>query len=232
VLNNLGVEAYYEGRWDDAIELYEQSRELRRRTGDVARVAVAMSNVGEIRSDQGRLEEAETLLREAMEIADSVGDELTSCWARATLGRAAARAGKFDESAELLERALEQFRELSAMAYATDTEARLAELEALRGRAEAAILRAQAPLTTARASGGSAPLEALLHRVIGMAHVQLGEPAAARDAFETSLGIARTADAPYEVALTLQERALLNESEEDAAEAREIFDRLGVVGAA
>ena len=228
VLNNLGVEAYYEGRWDDAIELYEGSRELRRRTGDVARVAVAMANVGEIRSDQGRLDEAETLLREAMEIADSVGDELTSCWARATLGRAAARAGRFDESGELLEAALEQFRELSAMAYATDTEARLAELEALRGQPEAAVLRAQAPLTTARASGGSAPLEALLHRVIGMAHVQLGEPAAARDAFDASLEIARTADAAYEVALTLQERALLNESEEDAAEAREIFTRLGV----
>ena len=64
-LNNLGVEAYWEGEWDEAIELYERARALRERLGDVTRVALAMNNLGELRSDQGRFEEAEQLLHEA-----------------------------------------------------------------------------------------------------------------------------------------------------------------------
>jgi ATP/maltotriose-dependent transcriptional regulator MalT len=107
--------------------------------------------------------------------------------------------------------------------FVVETEARLAELEALRGRPAETILRAQAPLTSAREVGGLAPLEALLYRVIGMAHAQLGEPAAALEAFDTSVEIARRADAPYEAALTLHERALLTGSSEDAAEATAIF---------
>ena len=48
-----------------AIELYERARALRQRLGDVTRVALAMNNLGELRSDQGRFEEAEQLLHEA-----------------------------------------------------------------------------------------------------------------------------------------------------------------------
>jgi predicted ATPase/class 3 adenylate cyclase len=227
VLNNLGIEAYYEGRWDQALDLYERSRELRRRTGDVTEVALQTNNVGEILSDQGRLAEAEAVFNEVLGVSDAAGSELISVVARSNLGRAAGRAGRYDEAEALLEGALRAFREMGAM-FVTECEARLAELEALRGRAAEAILRAQAPLTDARAAGGLAPVEALLHRVIGMAHMQLGETAAALEAFGTSLEIARRADAPYEIALTLHERALLLESEDDAREAAEIFGRLGV----
>jgi tetratricopeptide (TPR) repeat protein len=109
-----------------------------------------------------------------------------------------------------------------------DTEARLAELEALRGRPLEAIMRAQAPLTAAREAGGLAIVEAMLYRVIGMSHTQLGETDPALEAFAASLERARSADAEYELALTLNERTLLLESEDDAREAAEIFARLGV----
>ena len=217
VLNNLGVEAYYEGRWDAAIDLYERSRDLRRRTGDVARVAQTTANIGELLANQGRLDEAEEHFRIAATLADS---PMVVHWSGMNLGRIAARAGRYDEAEQLVEEALARFREMDASALATEAEARLAELEVLRHRPAAAILRAQAPLTSAREAGGLAALEALLHRVIGMAHVELGEPDAARDAFAASLEIARTADAPYEVALTLRE---LGDPEADA-----IFQRLGV----
>jgi hypothetical protein len=65
--------------------------------------------------------------------------------------------------------------------------------------------------------------------VVGMAHVQLGEPAAAREAFDASIEIARGADAPFELAQTLRERAFLLDDADDAREAAEIFERLGVL---
>jgi class 3 adenylate cyclase/tetratricopeptide (TPR) repeat protein len=228
VLNNMGIEAYYEGRWDESLELYERSRELRRRTGDVTEVALQTNNIGEILSDQGKLAEAENLFKQAMAVADAAGHELTSAVVRSNLGRAAARAGRFDEASELLEAALANLREMRAGTVAIETEARLAELEALRARPVEAILRAQAPLTAAREAGGLAYVEALLHRVIGMAHTQLGETAAALEAFDTSLERARHGDAPFEIALPLHERSVLTESDADAREAAEIFAGLGV----
>ena len=64
VLNNLGMFAYFDGRWDDAIALYRRRGRMRR-TLPVARRDVAYTdcNVGEILSDQGHLDEAEASLR-------------------------------------------------------------------------------------------------------------------------------------------------------------------------
>jgi class 3 adenylate cyclase/tetratricopeptide (TPR) repeat protein len=228
VLNNLGIEAYYEGRWDEALELYEGSRELRRRTGDVTQVAVQTNNIGEILSDQGRLEEAEELFRQSMHVADVAGHELTSYVARSNLGRAATRAGRFNEAESLLEQALRSFRDMGAM-FVIETEARLAELDALRGRPDAALARATPTLVAAREAGGLAPVEALLHRIIGMAHTELGDADQARRALNEGIAVARKADAPYEVALTLHERARVFDDPEAAREAAAIFARLGVL---
>ena len=68
VLTYYGAMAYWEGRWSDAIELYERGRAaLRARRGQVG-AAIASMNVAEIRSDQGRLDEAEAPAREALRV--------------------------------------------------------------------------------------------------------------------------------------------------------------------
>jgi ATP/maltotriose-dependent transcriptional regulator MalT len=153
---------------------------------------------------------------------------LTSKVARSNLGRAAARAGRYDEAAELLEAAADGFRDMQAM-FTVETEARIAELDALRGLPEAALTRAKETLQAARNAGGLAPIEALLHRVVGLAHAQLGDTAAARTSLHRSLSVARAAEAPYEVALTLRACALLLEDADASQEAKTIFERLGVV---
>ncbi|HEU4865745.1 MAG TPA: adenylate/guanylate cyclase domain-containing protein, partial [Actinomycetota bacterium] len=68
VLTYYGAMAYWEGRWHEAIELYERGRQRSERAGDVVGAANASMNVAEIRSDQGRLEEAEAPAREALRV--------------------------------------------------------------------------------------------------------------------------------------------------------------------
>ena len=58
VLNNLGMFAYFDGRWDDALTLYRRARESGERAGTPADVAYTDCNIGEILSDQGRVDEA------------------------------------------------------------------------------------------------------------------------------------------------------------------------------
>ncbi|HJS26949.1 MAG TPA: adenylate/guanylate cyclase domain-containing protein, partial [Actinomycetota bacterium] len=68
VLNYYGAMAYWEGRWSDAVDLYERGRERAERAGDAVGAAIASVNIAEVLSDQGRLDEAETPARDALRV--------------------------------------------------------------------------------------------------------------------------------------------------------------------
>ena len=216
VLNNLGLEAYYEGRWDDAAELWERSRALRERMGDVNNVAVQRNNIGEILSDQGRLDEAVAVFEEALATGQETGAGLLVAMVTGNLGRAAARARRFDDAERLLGGALEALRDMQSP-FAAEMLARRAELLVLRGGAPAEALAAA---DEALAGVENPALEAMLHRLRGYALLQADEDGGA--AFEESLRVAREAKADYEAALTLA--ALGRDGEANA-----ILERLGVV---
>jgi class 3 adenylate cyclase len=215
-LNNLGIDAYYEGRWDEALELYERSRRARERIGDVVGAATIANNIAEILSDQGLLDEAEELLRGVVATAEATGGALEGAVATGNLGRAAARAGRFEEAFELLGRALDALRAIDAAAFVAETRARLAEAAVLAGDSARALAEADAVET------GTPSVQALLHRVRGHAHRQAGRDDLARRELERSLEVARSGDALYEVALTLRALGL-------EAEAQPLLDALHVV---
>jgi hypothetical protein len=111
-----------------------------------------------------------------------------------------------------------------------EAQARLAELDVLRGdRPERALERAQAALDEARASGGS-PLEAGLLRLVGYARAQAARTAEARASFEESLAAAQSTEAEYEQALAHQALAAIGEdAEHNSARAQSLLEELGVV---
>jgi tetratricopeptide (TPR) repeat protein len=228
VLNNLGIEAYYEGRWDEARDLYERSRALRERIGDVINVATTTNNVGEIDSDQGRYAEAEARFREALRIADAAGQRFIGAMVRGNLGRVAVRAGRFAEADELLSGAMTTLDEIGAGQYALEMQARRAELVALRGGDPDETVRI-AEETLARVQGADVPptVQALLERMRGLGLSQKADAERARSALRRALEIAEAAQADYETGLTLRALARLEGRQSDAA-ATEIFARLGV----
>src|SRR5581483_34389 len=114
VLNNLGVGAYFEGRWTEALDFYRESGEVSRRAGDVISTARASNNVAEILSDQGRLSDAVDLLSEAQRIWRAGRYPIGAYYATSNLGRAEARAGRFDLALELLAEAKQGFAEIGA----------------------------------------------------------------------------------------------------------------------
>ena len=60
--NNLGVLAYFDGRWDDALGYYQQSRDGAERVGNIVDVGFAEANIGELLVNQRRFDEAEDRL--------------------------------------------------------------------------------------------------------------------------------------------------------------------------
>ena len=89
VLNNLGVTAYFEGEWEEALALYERSRVARERAGDLVEMGTAANNVGEILSDQGHLDAAGALFREALGIWRPAAFHVGVGLVTSNLGRAA-----------------------------------------------------------------------------------------------------------------------------------------------
>ena len=167
VLNNLGIDAYYEGRWDEALDLYGRSQAVRDRIGDVVGAATIANNIGEIKSDQGHYEAAEELFTEARDVCTRAGARFLAALAVSNLGRLAARTGRFDDAEGLLEEALAEFRDLNARSFVLETSARLAEKSLLAGDAADALSRAEDTLAGVEEHGAGAAAAAMLHRLRG-----------------------------------------------------------------
>ena len=230
VLNNLGTRAYWQGRWDDAIALYQRGGEAWEQIGDAVNAAISAVNIGEILSDQGRFDEAEPLMRKALRVWAAAGDRAALAYARSNLGRLAARAGRFDEAMQLLEEAQAEFHAAGAEGDLRTTEACIAECLVLRGDADLALALVDQPVEDTAVAGQQDPM---LHRIAGYAHAVQGDLGAAEAAFERSLAAARSRRTDYEIALS--QRGLADVIERlggDASalrtESAEILARLGV----
>jgi class 3 adenylate cyclase/tetratricopeptide (TPR) repeat protein len=227
VLNNLGIDHYYEGDWKRALDAYERGKALFERVGDVTSVAMTQNNIAEILSDQGHLEEAEQLFQGVRETSEQAGQRMFAFLAQLNLGRAAARRGRFEEADTLLGEALEGFREIHAASFEQETRARIAEAAVLAGDSERALREADA----AEQVGESSPpplLQAILHRVRGCAHLLSGRAEAGTAELDRGLEEARGVGALYEIALILDVRMRLPGHEGDAAERQEILDALRI----
>lgn len=234
VLNNLGIEAYFEGRWDDALALYRRSRDAKRRAGDIANAATQSNNEAEILSDQGHLAEAEALLRDALRVWSAAGYQVGAALATSNLGRAAARAGRHEEALGLLEEAAATFGRMGAEGYVDETRARIAECLALAGRAGDAGKVARETLVRVRKEAEQSILAAQLERTLAWVALLDGEVAGAAHHVSASLREARALGAAFELALTLDTAAALPGREpaevaRDRAEAAAILGGLGVV---
>jgi class 3 adenylate cyclase/tetratricopeptide (TPR) repeat protein len=233
-LNNLGVDAYYEGRWREALDCYERSKALRERIGDVVGAATITSNIGEIKSDQGYLTTAGELFAEAREVFETSGHRLLATAALSNLGRGAAREGRIGDALELLGQALSTADEIHASGLVLEVKTRLAETALFAGDSEGALRRADETLSEIEQTGSGYLQHALVLRLRGYALLQRGDLDVAEEALRRSLDVARAEDETYELALTLDALARLAgrrgaDGNAEAKEAKALLARLGVV---
>ncbi len=234
MLNCLGMFAYFQGRWNEALEHYGQAQERARRVGDLVQLATYENNVAEVALDQGRIEEAEHLFESVSRTQRVAGYRSGVARASCNLGRCAAESGRFEEAMQHFKEAQLEAELLGSHAGLVEIGARWAETELLAGNVDAALARADAEIERARSMGGGHHM-ALLHRVRAVALARSGDLDAAHRALQDSLEAARARQMDFEVALTLR---VIGELEMDcdgvgpddaATESRRILDALGVL---
>ena len=229
VLNNLGIQAYREGRWDDAVGLYRSSSDAATRAGNLNSAAFGDCNVGEVRGDQGRVDEAREYLRRALDVWRGTGYQHGVAFATALAGRVEARTGHLDEALAHLESASRGFRRLHLGRDAAWVEALVAEAFVLGGRPNDARSRTQQLLDGAGRQPG-----ALLLRVHGTALAQLEQTETARATLSAALQHARARGEEFERVLALDALLALAGDGEAAADERRrelaaLVERLDIV---
>ena len=230
VLSNLGIHAYYEGRWTESLAYYREGRAAKERSGDVIGAVIQVNNEAEILSDQGRMDEAIALFEEMLRVSRASGWAFGEAAALSNLARAAARDGRFEEAHRLFDQALAAFAELSAERFIVEAKARRAECLVFEGRYTEA-LEVASDCREAAAKSPVGGVEALIERSIGYSLHQARRPDEARTHFDESLRIARALKVQYEVALTLRAMAATGYpgAQDLARESDEILELLGVV---
>lgn len=230
-LRNLGVVAYFEGRWDDAVSLWRRGSDVALHSGDVAGAATSEMNIGEVYANQGRLDEAYAVLRRATRTFQALGYATLELVAVTQLGRVAAGLGSDAEALELLRRALDT----------DDTGGPLSGMEARGFLAEAHVLgdrpsEALQVVASARARAGSAldgtPAGALLDRVEASALAAMGERAGLIERIDRALPGARAAGTYFDLVVLLALRCSLERGTETPGlieERDRLLDQLGIV---
>ncbi|MFN8187706.1 MAG: adenylate/guanylate cyclase domain-containing protein [Gaiellales bacterium] len=199
VLNNLGGFAYFDGRWDDALALYQRALEARELLGDVGNVASITYNIAEVLLERGQLEEAEVLIRRSLRVRRALSDRLEIAESVRMLGRAASRSGRAAEAVELLREARDEFAALGAHGEVAETNARLAASLVRSGHSEEGLRLASDAL-----AGAVGPTVPMLERIQGYGLAQRGDFDGALEAMEASLASATSQGLGFEEACTLE----------------------------
>jgi tetratricopeptide (TPR) repeat protein len=228
-LSNMGVTAYYAGRWDEAVELWERSTAMRERLGDMVNAAYGILNIGEVQADRGLLDEAEQRFRRAHRIWRAADHQAMIGYATINLGRTLCRAGRCDEGLRALESARRQAATLGAHTFALEADLRMAEGLVLAGRPDEAKALLETAAMSNAAERGEVIQASLLWRVRGYVALQSGNRDDARRAFEESVRAARDMDQPFELAQSLTALLDLATAEGTRPDATRERERRGIL---
>jgi class 3 adenylate cyclase/tetratricopeptide (TPR) repeat protein len=221
----LGVQAYADGRWDDAISMYTKAREVSGRSGNVTVESAAAANLGEVLISRGRLDEAETILEEARRVLRGQKYLGFALFAETQLARLRMERGDHEEAVKALTGIIDEAERSGQPYYAVDAALQLADALTRAGDPERA-------LEVVDVAGDFAGDEAALYevpqkRLRASALAGLARPVEALADVEAALASAREQRLAYEVALLLLLRAELEDDEGLFEEAGRLLEEIG-----
>ena len=231
VSNNLGAEAYYRGRWSDAIDAYHRSRKAELQNGNDVQAAIPAANVAEVLINQGRLDEAEPLLHDAIRVLTASGHSAAG-FAKSELARLLIRRGDHEAAAPLLAQIRERGQATDEPADVLISTLLLADSKLCQGATEEGLAILE---DAANEAGEMADLFGpVIARLRSLGLAATGRVDEALGQIEQGLTWAQRQGLLYDQALLLDARTRIVSSEggtpdpEDVREADRLYGELGI----
>jgi tetratricopeptide (TPR) repeat protein len=225
---NLGVQAYADGRWDDAVAMYAKAQEVARQSGNLPGEGAAAANLGEVLISRGRLDEAQTLLQEARRVLRAQNVVSFALFAETQLGRLKMERGEHEAAVVALTAVIDEANRVGQDFFAVDASVHLADALNRSGNPLQAVEVVDRALEIA---GEDAALyEVPLERMRAGAFLAMGRPGDAVAHIEPALVSAREQGLMYEEALLLLLSAESGAGNLEALEeANRLLQDLGIV---
>jgi len=203
-MNNLGVYAHLEGKWDEAVAWYRKAVEAAERSGNVVEAAWTRANIAEVLVGQRKYEEAIPLLDEAERVFRASNALQIMPFVRLQRARAAVGSGDVDGAVDDLEALFAAQLEDGDTSEDPEIVVHLADVLVSCERPADALDRLDrfqlaAPDDADQVSTGIA-------RVRGLASAALGQNTTASEAFDRGLKLAGEDGDLYEEALLREAR--------------------------
>lgn len=204
---NLGVQAYADGRWADAVAWYERSQQDSASAGDHQMVACTGANLGEVLVSLGRLDEAEAVLTDARRVLRATGEVAFALFTETQLARVLLERGRPREAFDMLRKILEEAQQLDHVTATLEVAINFASAATAAGEPKLAL--AELERAAAKAGDEVALFAAPVNRVRAEALAALGRLDEAEECLERALAQARRQALLYHELLVLRQRALL-----------------------
>ena len=223
---NLGVQAYADGHWDDAVSLYAKAQDVSRRGGNIPAESGAAANLGELLISRGQLDQAETLLSEARRVLRGQKVVGFALFAETQLARLMMERGDPKAAARSLTEIVAEANRMRQPYFAVDASVHLADALTRAGDPKRAL---EVIETASELAGEDAALyEVPLERLRAQALLAMGQPEKALSHIEPALASARAQRLAYEEALLLMLKAATGAGYGQAfEEATRLLEELG-----
>jgi tetratricopeptide (TPR) repeat protein len=139
VSTNLGVLAFWNGDWVQALDYYERGRDSSVKVGNMIDAAGAAANIGEVLVNQGRYDEAEGYLRSARRTYQASGFAGGISFVDLLIGRMYGIKGDLDKSENALLGSIEESRLFGLNGLILEAEIHLADAKCRSGSPEVAL---------------------------------------------------------------------------------------------
>jgi tetratricopeptide (TPR) repeat protein len=231
VENNLGVQAYADGRWSEAFEFYSRAREDCLRSGDRQNAAMVGTNLGELLVSKGDVEEAERALTDARRVLRSSRYTSFVIFADIQLARCKLDRGDTKAALETLEHVVAEAKGVGHAGMLLEAAAYAAHAHARTGSAEAGL----ESLESAAVAAGQHAIRhaAAIERARAACLTAMGRRAEARECLDRALEAAKRQGLLYEELLIRSDQARRTDpdanEDEELREIERLAQLLGIV---
>ena len=128
-----GIDAYRAGEYEEALEVFEQARNLAAGEGDREGEVEALGSMGVVNVELENWDEARRFLDRALEICEETEDQINKGKVLGNLGMMYARQGDKESAAEAYEQAITIFRDLGETGFEKDIARQLSKVQLKKG---------------------------------------------------------------------------------------------------
>jgi tetratricopeptide (TPR) repeat protein len=224
-LHNLGSVHIAQGRYDEAVTMYQESLKIKEELGDRSGIASTLGQLGNVHYVQSRYDEAVTMYRESLKISEELGNRSGIAITLHQLGMIHQQQGRYDEAVTMYRESLKISEELWGRSGIAGTLHQLGMIHHDQGRYDEAVTMYRESLEISEELGDRRGIAITLHQ-LGSIHHDQGRYDEAVTMYQESLKIKEELGDRRGIAYTIGQMGRIHQEQGRYDEAIELFQQV------